>query len=838
MRKILKGLITVGVLLLSVFSIASCKKGGNNSSEKEISGISLDNQTYVYDGTSKELSIIGTLPEGVSASYVYKDSSNNVVNECRNAGTYAVECTLSGNNYKTLVLTATLIINNKTVTGVTLSDASYTYDGEAKTISLVGTLPAGTSAAYEYKDSSNNVVDTCIDAGLYSVTCTVSGEGYDTLTLGASLTISKANITGLSLESSSYDYDATAKILNVSGDIPSNSNVSYVYKNSKNEVVTECVLPDTYSVTATITNKNYNDVTLTATLTINKIDASAVSIDAQEKLYNGSAQVYDLTEISELYNVTLLGYYSDEALENIVTTENVKSGKYYVKLKISSDIYKETIIVAEFNIIKNNQSYHDVTFSYINGNVEYTGSYIAEPNEVITYDLLDTIIEDNDFPKLDSGSEYYFTSYNGEAITADTVISVGVRALHYTIAFKSESGETLQSVSLTPYSDLYFPIINLDENNIIAGWNYEGVIYGAGGGTRYNEEKNIDVYAVGVIDITAPLKYNYKIDNTAENNGVILTNFNDYDYKGELTLPEFIYASNVNVVYPVIEIGEYLYADNENITKIIFPENYSVKIGDGAFAGMVNLYTVVLPKDITKIEIEDGYNLFDNCFRLCEAIYTSNSNPLSAENTFGGLYDEVDYTVSSTVGSKIVVDGRMVYYIDGDHAVLVKYFAKEDYDEALEETLVLPETIAGKSSYILRKCFLNFQVFAEVKVMYSSITVSDSAFSGSEIGTIIIGNDVEIDAKNVFADTFGYGTTIGTIILGSGITVIEEGWFKDSYITTIFIYGNITDIKENAFNGTSITEIKYALPESEINPVIASGNDEYNSATITYNETI
>ena len=68
----------------------------------EIVGVTFDGDSFVYDGQEKSIVISGELPEGVTVSY-----ENNKGTEAR---TYAAVAILSGNNYNTLRLEATLRI--------------------------------------------------------------------------------------------------------------------------------------------------------------------------------------------------------------------------------------------------------------------------------------------------------------------------------------------------------------------------------------------------------------------------------------------------------------------------------------------------------------------------------------------------------------------------------------------------------------------------------------------------------------------------------------------------------------------------------------------------------
>uniref|UniRef100_UPI0021C920CA T9SS type B sorting domain-containing protein n=1 Tax=Parapedobacter soli TaxID=416955 RepID=UPI0021C920CA len=144
-----------------------------------ISGVTLPNGSFVYDGTAKSLVIEGTLPQGTAVSYT--DNSRTDV------GTQTVTATVEGTGYTPLVLTADLAITPATITGITLSDGTFVYDGTAKSLAITGTLPDGTTVTY----TGNNRTD----AGTQEVTATITGSNYEGLVLTADLTVIPATRT-------------------------------------------------------------------------------------------------------------------------------------------------------------------------------------------------------------------------------------------------------------------------------------------------------------------------------------------------------------------------------------------------------------------------------------------------------------------------------------------------------------------------------------------------------------------------------------------------------------------------------------------------------------------
>ncbi|TJY65521.1 PKD domain-containing protein [Sphingobacterium alkalisoli] len=237
----------------------------------DITGISFDDASFVFDGTAKSLAIGGNLPAG--ASVAYTDNSRTDV------GTQEVTATISGSNFTTLVLTADLEITPATITGITFEDASFVYDGTAKSLAIKGTLPAGANVAYT--DNSRT------DVGTQMVTATISGSNFTTLVLTADLTVTPADITGIKIEDASFVYDGTAKSLAISGTPPNGTSVVYM-DNSRTEVGTQ-------EVTATITGSNFTTVVLTADLTVTPADITGITFEDNSFVYDGTAKSLAIT---------------------------------------------------------------------------------------------------------------------------------------------------------------------------------------------------------------------------------------------------------------------------------------------------------------------------------------------------------------------------------------------------------------------------------------------------------------------------------------------------------------------------------------------------------------
>ncbi len=143
--------------------------------------------------------------------------------------------------------------------GITFTSNTVDYDGNEHVIQIEGTLPQGASVAYTGNKGT--------DAGTYNATAVITCQGYNPLTLNATLTINKLNLVqgSITFDSQTFEYDTNEHTITVTGNIPAGVTVSYSGgENSKNGATNV----GSYTIVATISGKNYNTITLEATLKI------------------------------------------------------------------------------------------------------------------------------------------------------------------------------------------------------------------------------------------------------------------------------------------------------------------------------------------------------------------------------------------------------------------------------------------------------------------------------------------------------------------------------------------------------------------------------------------
>lgn len=167
--------------------------------------ISLATTLYTYDGTAKKPSV--TVKDG---SKTLTNGTDYTVSYSNNTNTGTATVTITGKGNYTGTASKTFTINSKSIssTSVTLGTTSYTYDGTAKKPSVTvkdgtKTLTSGTDYTVSYSNNTN--------AG--TATVTITGKGNYTRTVSKTFTINAKSLssTTVTLGTTSYTYDGTAK---------------------------------------------------------------------------------------------------------------------------------------------------------------------------------------------------------------------------------------------------------------------------------------------------------------------------------------------------------------------------------------------------------------------------------------------------------------------------------------------------------------------------------------------------------------------------------------------------------------------------------------------------
>ena len=128
MKKRWVSFMILSLLMMAMSTLTSCGK-----KTYDMSGISFNDASFVYDGEVHSIEIEGTLPEGVTVTYL----NNNKIN----AGVYEVIASFEGDNKKYNPiedLKANMTIVKKDLSNIKMNDKTVTYDGKEQSIEIEG----------------------------------------------------------------------------------------------------------------------------------------------------------------------------------------------------------------------------------------------------------------------------------------------------------------------------------------------------------------------------------------------------------------------------------------------------------------------------------------------------------------------------------------------------------------------------------------------------------------------------------------------------------------------------------------------------------------------------
>ena len=516
-----------------------------------------------FNGTEQVLVNAGSGITGGTLQYKLDGGSYNAeLPKATNAGSYTVYYKVKGNNTThsdSSEQSFTVTIAPKTVTAaVSVEPTSYTYTGEAIVPTTV-TVKDGTTVipASEYTVTYGNNTN----AGKATVTVKDQDGGNYVVSGTATFTITKAELSGVTVSLKGWTYGDTAKTPTVSGNL-GGGNVTYQYKADNASTYTSTVPTNagTYTVKATVAESaNYKAATATGSFTIapKTVTNAAVTLSQTSYAYTGRAFQPSVT-VKDGTTVIPASEYTVVYTDNInvgtatVTVSDRAGGNYVVSGTATFTITKAALSGVSVSLI--GWTYGDTaktpTVSGNLGNANVTYQYKAAdaadetytnvvPTNAGTYTVKATVAESANYAAATATRNFTIVP---KAISKATVENIGEqeftgRTITPTVTVKDGT------VVLTDadYSVAY-------ANNIDAG-TANVTITGKGNYTGSTSVKFTIAQAAApvVVDdsgatVTAP-------DTTKENvagklNETGKTKYNK-DSKGEVTTDEEIILGNV-----------------------------------------------------------------------------------------------------------------------------------------------------------------------------------------------------------------------------------------------------------------------------------------------------
>lgn len=556
------------------------------------------------------------------------------------------------------------------ITGVTFSNKTVTYDGTEQSVTVIG-LPEGASVTY----TSN----TAINSGTYSATALITKEGYNPLTLTATLTINKLNFTGITFNGLTTTYDASEHTLAATG-VPEFATATYSGTRTAQNA-------GTYNASVLITAPNYNDLTLNATLTINKLNFTGITFDGLTTTYNASEHTLAATGVPEFATATYSG-----------TRTAQNAGTYNASVLITAPNYNDLTLNATLIINKatlGQFTFYNDTFEYDTQKhtIAVTGLLPAGENAV-SY----TGGEDGKNGATSVGSYNIVAVIGGKNYTAITLEAVlKIRSTEeplYTVIYNDNiyfqnaldynklycyDGSTIEKVNndiptcfIVNGASLYYLTQNLFTKGITSfdGENSEDLFTVSGdflvtdgtyvyyAVTNFLKPNTNGIYRISLADLN-----NQSVDPVASricgDKAEYLTIINDYIY----------FTNNSD--------GGKLYRVNSSSTEGTSEKVYDYKVSD-LTASSNNLY---FTRHITLTNLSPGAAIY--------SIDTSaiSSTPLSDESS---AIEKISYSK----GKYLTIIGDYIYFVNTD-MITTTIFGDGIYKARIDGSDYIEEVIGG-----------------------------------------------------------------------------------------------------------------------------------------------
>lgn len=230
-----------------------------NKAQYDIHGLSMQDESFIYDTMSKSITLTGKIPNGLTLSYQIrriKDANGNDVeeafavgNSATDAGSYEIVATLTKNNVnydeiEPFVAILTIEKADFELSSYEMTSVFCTYDTLEHSIVVSGEPTAdenkkysNISVSYKIDDNDGNCA---VNAGEYIVYAIISqdNDNYEnSFVLSAYLVIEKASYENVDfiLPNASYYYDGEAKSIVLKDELPNGLNVSYQIRKVEDE---------------------------------------------------------------------------------------------------------------------------------------------------------------------------------------------------------------------------------------------------------------------------------------------------------------------------------------------------------------------------------------------------------------------------------------------------------------------------------------------------------------------------------------------------------------------------------------------------------------------------
>ena len=540
--------------------------------------------------------------------------------------------------------------------------------------------------------------------GLYLASCG-GGDSSNTPTDGGNTPVvpvgpetpEKKDITGITFESQKYTFDGNPHTLEIKGTLPTGGSVKYTNAGPHTNA-------GTYNATALITAPDYKDLTLNATLTIEKAEFSGYKYESLAVKYDGNDHINDIQITGVLPQGTNTKQTVKDSKGNIVTTA-VDVGTYDFTCEVTSNNYKTITLNAQLIIQAQKKNMpvfvaSDGTIYFSNGlHNNYLYSLSGSTTSLIDYSTPKEFIKNN------SSSASFIAG----------------------AAFLNSVKEVKSGESTVLYTD----------SNIDAFVKESETIYYYSSNTL--KSSNSGIYKVDATDTenepTVTKIFEGKTDNLALYNGnLYFTNKSDHDYLYKINL-----SSKATTLVMEEKVHEYIINDNKLYCTVDAVNDY---------IGYLDLSkTSTEPTKLTNaagefLTIKNGY-LYYNYTDLF-SIIDSKLKGIWRISTSGGIAEHI--VQNEGINGFDVESSSSLVYIDQTDLHLYRYDLLTKARTDLLEGFVAPEStplnIGGQTiSYGTKTYYLNMYA-GKTLYVYDESTKKTSQLTANKVQDFFIYKDI------------------------------------------------------------------------------------------------
>ncbi len=477
------------------------------------------------DEISGEFTLAGA-EEVADENIASLDANSYLITVTEDSGNYTVA---EGQFFVYGVTPATL-----TVTGVTFEGGfDGVYDGQAHNVAVQYSGLVGSDVAYNFNITVTGVDGIAVtNAGDYTVTVAADeyNPNYDVTYEGMNeytVTVEKADydMTGVTFENASFEYDGTEKTITVSGTLPTGADgiqVTVSYSGTNGTALTNAGSTEiTATFATTSTNYNVPEATKTATLTITPVTLTINDISGNYTDYTAADIVID-DMVSGILEGDTEGVTVTPAWDTPLADESgyLAAGTYNATLSLSGDKSANytfgsdniaTVTVDQFDLTKAHTTITSEQFTYDGKEktVEYT-VLTAEGGKDIT--ALLTAEGDKQTNANAENAKYTVTLSGDDNFTGTATADWSIDQKTLTI-----SPFTADFLDYESSGSLYNHLTNKDSGLITGVIDGDTITFSGLWATTPTTAEGTSYVAAGsyTLNMDAPSNANYKFENNA-----------------------------------------------------------------------------------------------------------------------------------------------------------------------------------------------------------------------------------------------------------------------------------------------------------------------------------